>query len=337
MLIQKLTLICASVSIAVLTACGGANMSGAISPRKEKTDKSGAKDASVPAVVTGAYLTCDYSSKDDSADSQGVGCSAIDQSGNVIQPTATNKLAFYRTFKNGAYLKPDRTKNSSEPQAIFIIPRSQIGESKYKATYANKWGLDEFSCDSLPCRRPMTPNATPSYLALEPSASSPGVTSAAVWSMDQKYTEAVKFFRNLRIDLNYIDPSLYCQSSGGSDIIRLGRNPGQDYTSKVLLPPGITIPTIGSSQIRSINRMYVPTSYFAKHTLKGGGDKEIGSGCIVLSLKKRLQSRGSVVPDFYVDEMSKTGPRIEDEQFHIILPKTPENEIIAQGFLDSIP
>ena len=336
MLIQKLTLICASVTIAVLTACGGASMSGAIGPRKEKTDKSGAKDASAPAVVTGAYLTCDYSSKDDSGESQGVGCSAKDPSGNVIQPTASNKLAFYRTFKNGAYLKPDRTKNSSEPQAVFMVPRSQIGDSKYKATYANNWGLDEFSCESLPCRQPLKANSTPSYVALDLSTSSLGAAPAAVWSMDQKYTNAVKFVKTFKIDMNYIDPSLYCQSSGSTSPMRLGRNPGQDYFAKVVLP-GITLPTIGDSQIRPINRMYAPTSYFAKHILRDGSDRAIGGGCIVLSLKKRLQSRGSVVPDFYVDEMSKTGPRIEDEQFHIILPKTPENEIIAQGFLDSIP
>lgn len=332
MLIKYLTLICASLIVTILASCGGANMSGFISPRKEKTDKSGAREVSEPAVVTGSYLTCDYSAKDDTGESQAVGCSMKAPSGNVIQPTAANKLAFYRIVKNDAYIKPDQMTNSSAPQALFRVPRAQLSESKYIATYANKWGMDEFSCDSLPCRQLLTPNVIPTYLALEPSATSSGTASAAFWSMEQRYTDAVRSARIFSLDLNFIDPSFYCSSVGSNRGFREGRDPGQDYFATIVLP-GIPLPTFGKRSITAIDRMYAPLSHFSKHLLKDGSPKAVGNGCIVLSLRKRSNS----VPNFYVDEMSKTGPKIEDEQFQIILPDTPANNIIAGGFLGSIP
>jgi hypothetical protein len=305
MLIQKLTLICASVSIALLTACGGANMSGAISPRKEKTDKSGAKDASAPAIVTGAYLTCNYSPTDATSGNNAVGCSVID-GGSPVIPDATNKLAFYRSVNNGPYLKPNKNNTSSGHQAVFTGPKVEINSSRYLAMMSNQYGMDEFRCDSLPCNSPITMNAKPSFVRLDINS---------LWRMDNSVNSAINAMPFL---FNYIDASAYCDASGQA---KIGSNPALNF---------IRIPTVGATKIESQSLIYADTSNFRKHKLKNGTYREINDGCIIVPLKRNGKN-------FRADGISKSGPEINTERFDLILSDTPSNRTLVDNFLQDIP
>jgi hypothetical protein len=150
MLIQKLTLICASVTIAVLTACGGANMSGAIGPRKEKTDKSGAKDASAPAVVTGAYLYCDYSPTDNQGDGKAVGCSVMTAE-NVRMEASSVEGIDYEAESGGKTYPPSKT-NTPIWGAVWTGLTNLSSTTFHASVSTFDKQVVPLSCTAVPCK-----------------------------------------------------------------------------------------------------------------------------------------------------------------------------------------
>lgn len=169
MLIKNLTLICASLIVTILASCGGANMNGFISPRKEKTDKSGGREVSEPAVVTGSYLTCDYSPRDvDDAGQDAIGCRVSRADDKNMALTTSSDFQFYRSFNGGSYTKPSLTNSASGWQAVFKHPKSQTSKSKFIVSYANGAGTDEMVCEGarLPCKTQITPQTKPMHLSL---------------------------------------------------------------------------------------------------------------------------------------------------------------------------
>lgn len=276
MLIQKLTLICASVSIAALTACGGANMSGAISPRKEKTDKSGAKDASAPAVVTGAYLYCDYSPRDvDGADKDAIGCSVNDPSGKVMALTNSGTFGFFRSVNGGSYTAPSLTNSASGWQAVFKHAKSETARSKYIVSYANGSGFDELVCEGtqLPCNEQITPKTTPMYLSFPVNG---------IWISDNGIPTSKTLDPSTPMD-----PTLFCDSSGTP---RDGNAVWEEALKKKSpILGGIITPFTGGTVIENANRFSLSSDAFC--AIKKKNTKSIvtsGNRChiMVLQIKK---------------------------------------------------
>ena len=286
-------------------------MSGAAGGgRKDKKDLSGGKEVSAPAVVTGAYLTCNYSSAGSTNSNQdSVGCSVIDN-GSPVEPTKENKLAFYRSFKNGPYIKPSKINATSEPQALFAVPKTETGESRYLATLANDYGIDEFSCNTLPCDTPIKLQAKPSFVKLD---------AKAIWIMSDPINTAINAMPFL---FNYIDTDSYCDTSGSA---KIGTNPAINYAT------GFPIKG-GSTRIEAISAIYAERANFRKHKLKDGSyyAQKSSGGCIVVPLRRS----GS---PFYADGISKSGPYINTDRFDLILPNTTENFSLVQEFLKDIP
>lgn len=334
MLIQMLTW---SSVLAVLGACDGANMAGS-NKRKDKTEKSENTDASTPYVITGSYLTCRPSPKDiESSNHDAVGCN-LTRNSQVIPMTEQNKLAFYRIAPNGSHHEPNKKNSSSGHQAVFFTPKSEAGNTEYRATFAHTYGMQEVACKSLPCEEkvPSIPNPTHIFFP-----------AAAIWSMDPEFVKATK---NMPI-ADYIDPSFYC-NNGRPEI---GRNPGNDYATAVAaaifrlpIPRGtpISIP-IGNNKIESSQRLYTSIANFGKHRLSSGPKDKApnffydysGSqtnlnnedGCAVISLKKSKASG----PDFPVDGMSRSGARVKTDRFHLIVPFTAENKDSVLSTIDA--
>jgi hypothetical protein len=314
MLIQKLTLICASVTIAVLTACGGANMSGGVSPRKEKTDKSGAKDASAPAVVTGAYLFCDYSPRDNTSEADAVGCS-MELNGNKVTPTTQNKLAFYSSKAGGAYKKPDKTNTSSGHQALFLTAKEDFPRTRYLATFANRYGVDEFFCDSVPCTKPVISDPVPTHLLLQVDG---------IWRADGNI---IKFGMDA---IKMIRVADYCTSGTP----RFGQSPAANFAPIVGAVGAIGG---GLNTLERLGQLYAKTDEFRHYQVRENSllaplkDYAEGEGCIVVPLQKP-----KLIKEFFADGMSQSGPKIFDEYFHLILQTSPENISTVKQFIADI-
>jgi len=316
----QLTTICAITLLGLMTGCGGAGMSGAAgTSRKEKQDDSGRTDASTPAVVTGAYLTCNDSPEDSQGNNDAVGCSMI-ANGATVTPTPANKLAFYRSKDGGPYQKPDKSNTASGHQALFYKAKTETAKTRYIATYANQWGVDEISCNNLPCNQAVKIGTTPEFLSIEPQAT----TQFGAWSMDSGYISTVNTLKKMGIDLNFIEPDSYCDRSG----IFFGSNPGKKY---IQIKTSMSMPW-GATTIESSSRFYAQVSNFSKKKLKDGSFYKENSYCIVVSLKT---TNGS--PDFYADEISQSGAKIRTDQFHLVLTNTSENLGIIKSFLNAIP
>jgi hypothetical protein len=279
MLIQKLTLICAFVSIAVLTACGGANMSGAISPRKEKTDKSGAKEASAPAVVTGAYLYCDYSPRDvDGPDKDAIGCSVNDPSGKIMALTNSGTFRFFRSVNGGSYTAPSLSNSASGWQAVFKHAKSETARSKFIVSHPNGSGFDELVCEGtqLPCNEQIIPKITPMYL------SSP---INGIWISDDGTPT------NKTLDpATEMDPTLFCDSGGD---IRDGNAVWEEAAKKQSpILGGIITMFTGGTVIENANRFSLPSDAFC--AIKKKKTKSIvtsGNSCHILVLKNKKDNR----------------------------------------------
>ena len=148
--IQKLTLICASLGVAVLASCGGANMSGATSPRKDKTDTSGGKRASTPAVVTGAYLTCDYSPADNQGDGKAVGCSVMTAE-NVRMESASVESIDYKAESSGQTFPPSKT-NTPIWGAVWASLTNLSSTTFHASIATSDKPAIPLSCTGVPCR-----------------------------------------------------------------------------------------------------------------------------------------------------------------------------------------
>jgi hypothetical protein len=211
MLIQKLTLICASVSIAVLTACGGANMSGAISPRKEKTDKSGAKDASAPAVVTGAYLYCDYSPTDNQGDGKAVGCSVMTAENAKMEASSVEGID-YEAESGGNTYPPSKT-NTPIWGALWTS-LTKLSSTTFHASVST---FDEqvipLSCTSVPCKSAPV-GATSKKLGKSPTK--PMVTGiSGVWpGNNSKWYTTGYNSAGLKVASQPAGPDEYCDTTG---------------------------------------------------------------------------------------------------------------------------
>jgi hypothetical protein len=279
MRIQKLTLICASVSIAMLAACGGANMSGAISPRKEKTDKSGAKDASAPAVVTGAYLYCDYSPRDvDGPDKDAIGCSVNDPSGKIMALTNSGTFQFFRSVNGGSYTAPSLTNSASGWQAVFKHSKSETARSKYIVSYANGSGFDELVCEGaqLPCNEQITPKTTPMYLSSALNG---------IWISDDG------ILTDKTLDPSTaMDPTLFCDSGGTLRYSKAVWEEAAKKQSPIL--GGIVTVFTGGTVIENANRFSLPSDAFC--AIKKKNTKSIvtsGNSCHIMVLKNKKDNR----------------------------------------------
>jgi hypothetical protein len=211
MRIQKLTLICASVSIAVLTACGGANMSGAISPRKEKTDKSGAKDASAPAVVTGAYLYCDYSPTDNQGDGKAVGCSVMTAE-NVRMESSSVEGIDYEAESGGKTYPPSKT-NTPIWGALWTSLTKLSSTTFHASVSTFDKQVVPLSCTAVPCR---SAPVTATSMAPEKSPKKTTLTGIkGVWpGKNSKWYTTGFNSAGLQVASQPAGPDEYCYTDG---------------------------------------------------------------------------------------------------------------------------
>jgi hypothetical protein len=296
------------IFVALLASCGGSTLSGGsngiVGKKKERaaSDDNEAKD---PQVVTGAYLTCETVPKESSdPTTDAVGCSVI-LNGKNVKPTPINKLAFYRRFNDGAMQKPSQSNTDSGHQALFVYPKSETDKSRFLATYANRYGIDEVVCETLPCRRPVNLGPTPSFIQLNVDA---------VWRVDKGLTGAMDFF-------NFVDTRNYCDNGK----IRLGSSPAGNSVPVVDIIQQIS----GSTKIEALGQLYAEISRFSKSALRSGEFYKSGNGCIILPLRRKGE-------EFFADEMRMQGPKINTELFHLILRDTPENKVTVRDFIDDL-
>lgn len=298
---------------ALFTSCGGSTMSAGgnnFIKKRERKDASADKDADAkdPKVVTGAYLSCDISSKDaDKSGNDAVGCSMHNSSGQKIQPNAENKLAFYRRVDGSPYQKPTLTNTASGHQAVFAVSRSETQKSKYIATYANRYGIDEVVCETIPCRSTVKLGQVPSYLQL---------AADAVWRLDDGVVgPAADFF-------GFIDTGNYCRNGS----IMMGKSPAANASGFIDLLNRIGG---GLTSIEPLGQLYAEVTRFKRNALNSGKFYEVGDGCIVIPLKRTGAS-------FHADGMTRQGRKIDTSFFHLILKDTDSNRETVRDFVDDI-
>lgn len=304
MLRQSLSFLFALGAFGLMSGCGGTSMSGdsGTSKGKKKKDDAVAIDAAEPYVVTGAYLTCDHSPTD-AKGGDAVGCSMMDGSGSKIAPTAQNKIAFYKSISRGAYQKPDQTNTASGHQALFLGRSDEVSRSRYIATFANRYGIDEVFCDSLPCKKVVSSQPKPTYLQLYVNG---------LWRVDDGLISNGA--------ATILNTKNYC--SNGS--ILFGQSPAANENLVVKIVSMMGVNTI---KIEPGGQLYAQTSAFSKDRLSF----KVGDGCIVIPLKRRGGP-------FLFNEMDGAGSTmINTERFRLILLDTPENQTTVREFVNDIP
>lgn len=277
-------------------------MSGDSGTNKDskKKDDAVAIDAAEPYVVTGAYLTCDHSPAD-AKGGDAVGCSMMDGSGSRITPTSQNKIAFYKSLSRGAYQKPDQTNTASGHQALFLGTSDDISKTRFMATFANRYGVDEVYCDSVPCKKPVSSEPKPTYLQLYVDG---------LWRVDDGVISD-KAATNL-------NTKNYC--SNGK--ILFDKSPAANESLFVKMGSMLGV---GTTKIEPLGQLYAETTKFSKDKL----DFKVGDGCIVIPLKRV----GGVFP---ADGMSRTGPSINKQRFRLILLDTPQNRVTVKAFVSDL-
>ena len=302
MLRQSLTLMFALVGFGLLSGCGGAAMSGDSGTNRDKNKKDDAVaiDAAEPYVVTGAYLTCDHSPID-AKGGDAVGCSMMDGSGAKITPTSQNKIAFFKSISRGPYQKPDETNTASGHQALFLGTRDEISKTRYIATFANGYGVDEVYCDSVPCKKQVSSGPKPTYLQLYVDG---------LWRIDDGIISDKA--------ATTLNTKNYCSNGR----ILFGQSPAANESIFVKMGSMIGI---GTTKIEALGQLYAETAKFSRDRL----DFKVGDGCIVLPLKRV----GGVFP---ADGMSRAGASINKQRFRLILLDTPQNRVTVKAFVNDL-
>ncbi len=311
MLRQSLTLMFALGSFGLLTGCGGTSMSGDSGTSKgKKKDDAVAIDAADPYVVTGAYLTCDHSPTD-AKGSDAVGCSMMDGSGTKMSPTPQNKLAFFSSMAGGAYKKPDQVNSGSGHQAVFLGSKDEISKSRFLATLANRYGIEEVACDTVPCKKPVNSGPKPTYIQLYVDG---------IWRVDGGFLSgATSFF-------NVVAPRSYCSQSKTPPVL-FGTKPPANFMANTVM--GWILQMFDINPIESLGQLYAKREEFKKYKLGNGRYFETGEGCIVVPLKK-------TIGEFFADGMAQSGPKIRDPLFHLIIVDNPANQGFVREFIADI-
>jgi hypothetical protein len=302
MLKQSLSLLFALGAFGLLSGCGGAAMSGDSGTNKgKKKDDAVAIDAAEPYVVTGAYLTCEQSPSD-AKGGDAVGCSLMDGSGAKITPTAQNKVAFYKSVSRGAYQKPDKTNTASGHQAVFLGTSDEISKTRFIGTFANRYGVDEVYCDSVPCKKAVSSGPKPTYLQLYVDG---------LWRVDDGAIN--------KAAATTLNTKNYCSNGR----ILFGQSPAANENLFVKIG---SMFGVGTTKIETLGQLYAETAKFSRDKL----DFKVGDGCIVLPLKR-------VGGEFPADGMSRMGATINKQRFRLILHDTPQNRVTVKEFVNDIP
>ncbi len=188
-------------------------MSGAISPRKEKTDKSGAKDASAPAVVTGAYLTCDYSPTDNEDDGKAVGCSVMTAANVRMDPSSVESID-YEAESSGRTLPPSKT-NTPIWGAVWT-GLTNLSSTTFQASISTfDKQVVPLSCTAVPCQSAPF-NITPTTPGKSPKAKINGLTGIWRGNGNNWYltSEGNPVGLTLKTTRNPAEPDDLCDSSG---------------------------------------------------------------------------------------------------------------------------
>ncbi len=284
---------------AMVASCGGTSLSGNnnIIKKKERTAASEEDgDAKDPQVVTGAYLTCERSSKDATGSgNDAVGCSVMSANDKPINPSSNNKLSLKKSLNGGSYLDPTQKNTASGHQALFINPKSETNSTKYIATYANNVGINEIVCDGnqLPCKKPLTFDALPMYVSLN---------SAAVWNVDQGISGMTEAWDKL-------NTKNFC--SNGAP--RIGKSPAKKDLNSKIPGMGFIADAIGNfTTLQQTDIFSVDTRDFCVLKRSNDGFATTGDGCHVTLMKKQRS-------DFNIDHTSTSSARIKDDLFALVM------------------
>jgi hypothetical protein len=120
--------------------------------RKDKKDLSGGKEVSAPSVVTGAYLTCDYSPTDDQSDPKEVGCSVMSAENVRIDPAMVDSLNFEATSSAGRSFAPSKI-NTSLWGAVWDS-LTNLSSTTFHSDISLAGESIPLSCLGVPCKSP---------------------------------------------------------------------------------------------------------------------------------------------------------------------------------------
>lgn len=283
---RNMTLIYASLSFALLVSCGGANMSGAISPRKEKTDTSGRKDAPSPSVVTGAYLTCDYSPTDDQADSKAVGCSVMSAENVRIAPESVDSLNFEATSSAVRSFAPSKI-NTSLWGAVWDS-LTNLSSTTFHADISVAGESIPLSCSGVPCK---SPPHTPTVTKPVTKTPSPRITGLkGIWPGNNSkwYTTGYNSV-GMQVAAQPAPPDDYCDNGGNVVGEREAESRMREFIKYKVNPIFQVLTEISSVNVDSAPELRNATSDAMPACVKlfGGQKVRTGSSCAVAIVERR--------------------------------------------------
>jgi hypothetical protein len=156
MKLRLLSFICTVTAAAIVVSCGGGAMSGGADSKKDKktsgAESASDEDATDPAIIAGAYLTCDYTSQAKSE----VGC-AVQNKGTNIIPAASERIDYVTRISGRESAPKNPSKNGDQVvlTASDGVNPSTISRTKFLARLIRSgMNVKEWSCDgaNLPCK-----------------------------------------------------------------------------------------------------------------------------------------------------------------------------------------
>jgi hypothetical protein len=297
------TALTALFSVAILLAsCGGTSMSGGgnnlIKKRERKEGNNEAdKEAKDPKIVTGAYLSCEVSTKDPPPPANdAVGCKFRTPEGNLILPTAENKVKFFKSVNGGTYSAPTKENTASGYQALFELPKTETARSRFIVAYKNKSGMDELVCEGakLPCTKQASMEAQPTYMALR--------DVSGVWVADG-------FAGSMINALDWLQPQRFCHPDGS---LKEGDAPVKETS---------WLPFVGSPKIERASGASISREKFCAKSVQAdlGSARRFANtenGCHVAFLQKRGNDPIDLIH-------SNTGSKeIKRDYFTIVVPES---------------
>ena len=301
------------MAVILTTGCGGIALTGggnqASSKRDGSASASGDETASDPQVVTGAYLACEISRKDNLATGNtAVGCNLMSNSRRVAAQLPM-KISYKSVYEN-TIKAPEKPGTSSAYQALFATPAAQLPKTQYVAEIFNgETKIKELQCSGaqLPCTAAL--NVT-SLLQL---------SASGVWTADRDFGDAAsKASFDSKCPNN---PDLYCHGDGSlhtkapSELADRESHENCITGSQRIVGSIIKGVTMGFyDPMKAFGSVPKPVNGFElkkdeacvmrkiPRVGKPAALANVGSGCYVILLNKGGQAHNIIIPKSRVDD-----------------------------------